>query len=168
MFPTGTAIFSSCRRYRYRLTRLCFPAAATPVAHQRSLVFVMLNPSVADETKDDPTLRRCTGFAEAWGFTRLDVVNLYARVATDPAELWKDAEPVGPDNDNMIVQTCTQPDVLVVCGWGACPKAAARVVTVRAMLRDEGVLLHHLGLTKEGHPRHPLYLPKTAIPTAWK
>lgn len=167
LFETGLAIFSPCRTYRYRLSRLCFPAESPPAPLHRTLVFVMLNPSVADETSDDPTLRRCIGFAETWGYSHLDIVNLYARVATDPTDLWKSPDPVGPDNDDHLARACTQPRALVVCAWGACPAAAQRAGVVRQLLRNKAVPVHHLGLSKHGYPRHPLYLPKKTTPTEW-
>lgn len=178
LFETGSAEFSDCRRYRYRLTRLAFPTtnaslrrmvAMKAPAMLLRIVFVMLNPSSADEHTDDPTIRRCIGFAETLGFNRVDVVNLFAMVATDPRDLWSTPvlEAVGPENDQWLLATCLQPASFVVCAWGAQPRAAERAASVRHMLRMKGVVLHHLGLTSAGDPRHPLYLPKTATPEEW-
>src|SRR5262249_14212908 len=90
------AVISDCGRYRYSLTRR-WGDAAEPRA-----LFVMLNPSTADAEQDDPTIRRCIGFAKAWGMGSLEVVNLYALRATDPAALLSAPDPIGPKNDTMI------------------------------------------------------------------
>lgn len=96
-----SAIISPCGQYRYRLERAwdrSFPAA----------VFVCLNPSIADATLDDPTLRKCVGFARRWGCGHLVLVNLFALRATDPREMKRHPSPVGPDNDRHI-QEAVQP-----------------------------------------------------------
>ena len=128
------------------------------------MVFVGLNPSTADEEADDPTIRRCVGFARDWGFARLDVVNIYAFRATDPRALWAADDPVGPENDRVLAQVVGSAD-LVVAAWG--------VQARRDRVRDlAGILarvpLYALGVAKEGAPRHPLYVRADAQPAPYE
>jgi hypothetical protein len=147
---------SPCRTWRYSLTRDV--AASTGAG---TVAFVGLNPSSADETTDDPTIRRCTGFARRWGFARLAVINLYAYRERHPRTLATVADPVGPENDDVIAEVVEGSD-LVVCAWGAWagPFASARV----ARILDLVAAPHCLGLTKHGAPRHPLYVRADALP----
>lgn len=153
------AIFSPCRKYRYALTRV-FATLASP---QRACLFVMLNPSTADENTDDPTIRRCVGFAESWGYSRLDVVNLFALRATDPAALLVAIDPVGFDNDRYIEFYARGAD-LIVCAWGAHGVLNGRSLAVTKILHDAGFALKCLGLTASGQPKHPLYIPANKQP----
>ena len=106
------AVISACGRYRYLLTRQVGPGP-------RTATFIMLNPSTADATNDDPTIRRCIGFARQWGCGRLAVLNLFAFRATEPADLKRAEEPVGPENRAWFERTLLgTPDGPVVCGWG--------------------------------------------------
>ncbi|TME62616.1 MAG: DUF1643 domain-containing protein [Chloroflexi bacterium] len=139
------ATFSADRRYRYRLWRRW--DGARPV-----VAFVMLNPSTADARRDDPTIRRCIGFAKSWGFGGVEVVNLFAYRATDPGELRRVADPVGVDNDRHIRRAIARAD-LVVLAWGA--RAGSRRLLNLPQARC-------LGLTRAGQPRHPLYLRRDA------
>lgn len=150
------AVISADFLYRYRLTRSWGPG--------KQVVFIMLNPSTATAEVDDPTIRRCVGFAKAWGFESLAVVNLFARRATDPGVLYEVEDPVGPENDQHLLEVCSKAD-LVVAAWGVHGAFRRRGDRVRDLLKLTTV--HHLGLTKDGHPRHPLYLPKTLTPTAF-
>jgi hypothetical protein len=131
--------------------------------------FIMLNPSTADADTDDPTIRRCIGFAQREGCAGLRVVNLYALRATDPRELWKHADPVGPLNDFHLRDEFL--DVaygggLVIAAWGAHARPD-RVAVVRNLAAGFGVDLHALGFTKAGQPRHPLYLRGDAPLVPW-
>jgi len=146
---TGGATFSRDRRYRYRLWRRWDRS-------RPAVAFVMLNPSTADARRDDPTIRRCIGFARAWGFGGVDVVNLFAYRATDPRELLRVADPVGPRNSRHI-QRAGLGAALVVIAWGAHPSAARRAPISLPRARC-------LGLTRTGQPRHPLYLRRDARP----
>ena len=152
------AVISPCGRYRYALTRRWGTGAG--------VTWVMLNPSTADDAHDDATLRRVTAFSRAWGFSALTVVNLYALRATDPARLWQDPDPVGPDNDRHITRAagCRE----LVAAWGAHARAD-RVAAVLALLAAAPGTgrLHALALTKSGQPRHPLYLRADQIPRPW-
>jgi hypothetical protein len=150
------ALISPCGLYRYWLSREWDPGA-------EKLAFIMLNPSTADAEVDDPTIRRCMAFARRDGFGGIVVANLFAFRATDPAALKTAADPVGPDNDiglrlNLLTSPIRAAD-LVVAAWGAnCRIRGERDKAVRRMAADGGVTLHHLGLTKDGHPKHPLYI----------
>lgn len=147
-----TAVFSRCGRYRYTLGRRWS-------VDGEHIVWIMLNPSQADETNDDATIRRCMSFSRIWGYGGLIVVNLYALCATNPRQLLSVADPVGPDND------CHVAEVLfparrrtVIAAWGANPLAQARARVVLSITRRD---IDCLGLTGTGHPRHPLYVPAT-------
>ena len=157
-----TAVFSPERTYRYSLERELDPGNHT------SVLFIMLNPSTADEIENDPTIRRCMGFAKAWGFGRLLVANLFAFRATNPGDMMRPTvEPVGPDNDKHIIELARLVD-LVVCAWGVNGSYGNRGLAVAKMLRDEGIKPHHLGLTAKGFPSHPLYLKKSTQPQLWE
>lgn len=166
-YPAGvdvrrTAVLSEDGLYRYSLVRRW---AATGVPAQ----FVMLNPSTADDTLDDPTIRRCVGFARALGCAGLVVVNLYAYRATKPADLWRAEDPVGPDADTYlgVVALRTRSEgAPLIAAWGANAKPD-RVEQALTIIRERGAQLTALGVTKAGQPRHPLYLPGTATPTPW-
>ena len=131
------------------------------------LTFVMLNPSTADADQDDPTIRRCVGFARTLGYDGINVVNLYAFRATKPADLWLAAEPTGGErNDDLLreIGRCAEYGMPVVAAWGANAKRdrVNQVLTFRGWDK-----ITALGLTKSGAPRHPLYLPASATPTPW-
>lgn len=152
------AVISACGRYRYLLTRQVGPGA-------RTATFVMLNPSTADATNDDPTIRRCIGFARQWGCGRLAVLNLFAFRATDPADLKRAEEPVGPENKDWFDRALSVPDPgPVICAWGVHGEHRCQDLIVLDWLAGYGVEPLALGVTRDGHPRHPLYLPKTAEP----
>lgn len=128
-------------------------------------VFIMLNPSTADSTKDDPTIRRCINFAKSLGCGSLLVGNLYAFRATDPRDLFKAAEPTGGRrNDEVLTELLGRGDV-VIAGWGAHGKSE-RVAEVLRLPGAERIAT--LALTKAGAPRHPLYVPGAAIPASWR
>jgi hypothetical protein len=143
------AEFSDDAVYRYRLWRTW--------GSRPPLVFVMLNPSTADGTIDDPTIRRCMGFAKREGDGGIIVVNLYALRATDPKALRTHPSPVGPLNDQHIAEACRSAEY-IVAAWGADPMAPTRSRTVAAIARAAGKPLVCLGRTRDGAPRHPLYL----------
>lgn len=134
--------------YRYTLTR-CWQSAAPTV------VFVMLNPSRADAEQDDPTLRRCIGFAQTWGFGVLEVVNLFAYRTAHPKQLRQAANPVGLDNDRYIQAATNRADRVVVA-WGNQGGWRDRNQTVLTLLAD--LDLYCLGVTQRQQPRHPLYV----------
>lgn len=161
-YLSRTAVISGCGQYRYRLGR----SWAADTSPGRTVAFVMLNPSTADAMVDDPTIRRCVGFARDWGFAALEVVNLLAYRATNPRDLVAVRDPFGPYNPGHLADAVREAD-LVVAAWGASfPQQLAWSVDVTAaLLRDRGA--HHLGLTAAGHPRHPLYLRADTQPVRW-
>ena len=152
----GNAQFSPCRRYRYSLRRNWIGGSGT-------VNFIGLNPSTADETLDDPTIRRCIGFAKLWGFESLVMLNLFAWRATNRKEIRRVSDPVGPDNDAALREHIIWPDRLTVAAWGTDGTHLGRADTVRAMFPE----LSCLRLTKDGHPEHPLYLPKDLTPAPY-
>lgn len=157
-----TAVLSEDGVYRYRLARWWG-------GDHRAAIFVMLNPSTADAEVDDPTIGRCVGFAQSWGMGGLVVVNLYALRSTDPKGLWKSPDPVGPTNDEHlreVAETAAMCDWPLVAAWGANARPD-RVAQVRA-LPGMQKQLSHLGLTKAGAPRHPLYLRADTTRTRWE
>jgi hypothetical protein len=157
LFGTGllhSAVLSPCGTYRYELTRRW---------SSRSLAgWVMLNPSTADADVDDPTVRRCIGFTKAWGYGGLVIRNLFALRATDPSELDRHADPVGPENDAHLARC--QRDALTVIAWGA--RGGRRGRDVLELLATHGVRPYRLAVTGNGQPRHPLYLKASLVPTA--
>ena len=153
--PAG-AIFSPCNRYRYTLWRRWLTGTGT-------CVFVMLNPSTADASHDDPTVRRCIGFAKAWGFRELEVVNLFALRATDPREIYTACDPIGRDNTWILMTQCKLAS-FIVAAWGAHGEYQGRGAEVLRRLKEAGLTVHELGRTKAGHPKHPLYLSASTLP----
>lgn len=168
----SSATLSSCENYRYTLRR------SWGGDGDGEVVWIMLNPSTADASLDDPTIRRCVAFSRSWGKVGLYVVNLFARRASKPSVCFDGKiDPVGPVNDTAIMSAATG-GRLVIAAWGASvgpdmrPSVSGRPAAVRKMLRDAGVRLHHLGLTRGGHPKHPLArgthrIPDGQEPIAW-
>lgn len=141
---TGLATLSPCGKHRYTLTRHRGPAFQGP-----RVVFVMLNPSTADASIDDPTIRRCSGFADRLGFDRLDVVNLFSWRATSPVDLLFAPAPEGdPENMRVILRVCGGA-AMVVAAWGGpySPKplreliGVVRAIRLAAEERDAGALV---------------------------
>jgi hypothetical protein len=145
------ARFSPDRLYRYHLWRVWEPS-------RRSFVLIGLNPSTADETQDDPTIRRCINFAKREGCGRLDMLNLFAWRSTDPAALRRVSDPVGPENDEVIgdVIGMAGGDVRVVAAWGG--HGSARGDRLVREINGWACGVWCFGTTKDGSPRHPLYL----------
>lgn len=143
----SSALISDCLRYRYLLTR-GDPAAMCAI--------VMLNPSTADASKDDSTVRKLRGHAADWGYPGFLVANCYAWRSTDPKVLRDVADPVGPDNDVCLQAVATLPLVIVAWGKHAQPERARQV---EAILRAPGRPLWCLGVNLDGSPKHPLYVP---------
>lgn len=137
--------------------------------HAGICVFIMLNPSTADGEQDDPTIRRCVGFARKLGFDRLEVVNLFAWRATAPSDLLAvppDRDPVGHENQRAVARALDDAG-LIICAWGAHGGHLDQDETMLGWIemanhREAPVVA--LGRTSAGFPRHPLYLPSSAIP----
>lgn len=139
--------FSADKRYRYTLWR------ETGEQGESYVQFIGLNPSTADETINDPTVRRCMGFAHDWGFRWMVMTNVFAYRATDPRDMKKQVHPFGPDNARWIHETAQSAD-LVIAAWGVHGTWEGGDGHVRALVSN----LKCLGKTKDGHPKHPLYL----------
>ena len=140
--------------YRYALSR-------TWDSDLPECVFIMLNPSTADAKENDPTIRRCIGFAKDFGCGSLTVVNLYAFRSTDPKKLWLTPDPVGRLNDSFITSAFKAADGPIIAAWGA---NAERGRAQQAMNLARGKEVLALGINKDGSPKHPLYLPKSSVP----
>jgi hypothetical protein len=140
--------------YRYTLSRIITTPSVRP---RKRVLWVMLNPSTATDTKDDATIRKCIGFSQRWYCTFMSVVNLYAARSTDPKGLKKMADPVGPENDKTIVHEAAHTD-LIVLAWGNLPTYAKRRGRAVLWLLKPWVT-HTLGITKAGFPRHPSRAP---------
>lgn len=159
----SVAVYSDDERYRYLLTRTWDPAGA------RAL-FVMLNPSTATEVQNDPTVERCERRARTLGFGAFRVTNIFAWRATDPKDMRAQPDPVGPENDRAILDSvdwAAGPGAKIVCAWGAHGAHLDRGRHVEALLRGTGRALYHLGLTKAGAPKHPLYIGYDRQPEPW-
>lgn len=163
---SGSAIISPCGLYRYTLHRQ-IPSALRWV---KPCLFGLLNPSKADATVDDNTLRRGLSFARSWGCTSLTFINLFAFRATDPRELmaaWqRGSDVIGPDNDRYILE---QLDAhcrigIIVAAWGTHPLTKRRRY-IQKLFAEAGAQC--LGTTKAGDPRHPLYLSSDVQLTPW-
>jgi hypothetical protein len=158
------AVYSPCERYRYLLTRVWDEAGP------RAL-FVMLNPSTATEVQNDPTVERCERRARALGFGSFRVTNIFAWRDTDPRRMRAAADPIGPDNDAAIRDSATDwirsPADRILCAWGTHGAHLGRGAAVSALLRRTQRPLYTLGLTKDGHPTHPLYIGYDRQPKLW-
>ena len=156
----GSAEFSECGLYRYMLTR----EWADLLASQRC-VFVLLNPSTADAEKDDPTIRRCVGYARQWGFGSLAVLNIFAYRSTDPTNLLLMGDPVGPKNREFFVRTLgSVPLPFVVCAWGRWGYYRDQGRQALGWIKKCGCEPMALQVNKDGQPGHPLYLRKDLVP----
>lgn len=162
--PDTSAIISPCGAYRYTLSR---GWGLTTLARSNGiLTVVMLNPSTADATKNDPTIRRVMDFAFGHLFAGIRVLNLFALRATNPDELLHHPDPVGPHNDQHLraaLAAAVDADRPVLAAWGAYAgkkwSAIDRADQVMALV--PGVRWVCLGTTKHGSPRHPLYVRST-------
>jgi hypothetical protein len=153
--PAGSATFSPCGLYRYRLERR-LPRGS------RTMALVMLNPSKAGADEDDQTVTKVIRFSERIDVGRFIVVNAAALISTDPKGLARAADPIGPDNDRHILEAAREADIVVVAWGGGVSnlrgKLATRPAQVLDLLRADGHELWCWGFTKDGHPRHPLML----------
>lgn len=155
----STAVYSDCERYRYSLTRV-WDQGGTKVH------FVMLNPSTATEVQNDPTVERCERRARALGHGGFRVTNIFAWRDTDPRKMRAATDPTGDANDAAIQNGAVWADV-TICAWGTHGEHRGRGAEVEQMLRNSGAHLMHLGLSKAGHPKHPLYIAYAQRPERW-
>lgn len=158
--------------YRYSLSRWWGPGEDDDPSYgevsTKRILWIMLNPSTATESKDDPTIRRCISFSKAWGFPGLTICNMFAWRATNPAELRDCPDPVGGSNDcGISAHAIYAPKI--VAAWGAeAARFPEREAKLRAILALHGDKLIVLGLTAEGHPKHPLYVTGDTQPVPWR
>jgi hypothetical protein len=148
------ACISRCGTYRYALWRHW--------AQGPQVLFVMLNPSTADHRQNDPTIRRCIGLASAWGYGALAVGNLFAFRTPSPKVLKRAAQPVGRANDHWLERLAAESN-RVIAAWGNDGAFLGRDQQVCELLGP----LHALALTRQGQPRHPLYIPNGTRPSFW-
>lgn len=155
------AFISKDELYRYSLTRYTDPVFTA----DNTLVFIMLNPSTADANTDDPTIRKCKGFSERWGFRNFAVINLYAFRSTNPKELWKVEDPIGPQN-NWCIEDHIKSFKHFICAWGNNAKKE-RVDEVCFILENWDRKLWCLDVNASGMPKHPLYVPYEKAVQKW-
>jgi hypothetical protein len=150
-------IFSPCRTYRYTLWR------KWDMYNPTYAMFIGLNPSTADEVQDDPTIRRCIGFAKAWGYGALCMTNAFAFRTTYPSIMKSYPFPVGPDNNHWIFEMAKEAGI-VIAAWGIDGAHLGREAEIIRIIKN----LHCLGTTKKGFPKHPLWLRKETVPVLYK
>lgn len=158
LFNNDYAVYSPNKQYRYVLSRAIPSNFDRSTRWRKPIAFLMLNPSTATAMENDPTIRRCIGFAEREGYNRLYIVNLFGMRATDPKDLASAYDPVGPANDDKVHEIITSVNYdggPIIAAWGANPVAEERA---EQLLEHINAPLHCLGLTKKGAPRHPLYI----------
>ena len=152
-----SACIDDTEAYRYKLSRIWN-------SDKPMVMFIMLNPSTADADVDDPTIRRCIGFARSWGYGGLWVGNLFALRSSHPGDLLLADDPVGSQNNAALKSMADRSDQVVVA-WGSfAAKFPAQEAQVREMFR---LRLYCLATTKDGHPRHPLYLKGDLTPIVY-
>ncbi|MCP5087871.1 MAG: DUF1643 domain-containing protein [Rhodobacteraceae bacterium] len=156
----SSAVYSDCEHYRYSLTRIWDSSG-------RKALFVMLNPSTATEVQNDPTVERCERRARTLGFGAFRVCNIFAYRATDPRNMRAQPDPVGPANDTAITRSSGWADQ-IICAWGTHGEHLNRGPEVADLLRAQPKPLYHLGLSKAGHPKHPLYIGYAVLPELWE
>jgi hypothetical protein len=144
------AVISDCGKYRYLLRR------TWDHTKPRALL-IMLNPSTADAKLDDPTIRSCVRLLSGLHYGSMEVVNIFGWRATDPDELPKQADPIGPMNERIVAAAISRCDV-VVCAWGANAMAARKSQYLCALIRSNKPGIYCFGMTKSGAPKHPLYV----------
>jgi len=150
------ATLSPCKQYRFQLER----SWGKPVTRNSTVGFIGLNPSTADATHDDPTIRKCIAYAQAWHFKKLIMVNLFAWRATNPNELLETNHPVGALNDKYVDAALKQCRLVVAC-WGEYGTILNRSDDLRTRYPKR---LMCLSTNQSGEPTHPLYLPATLKP----
>ncbi len=150
-------VFSPCRTWRYVLRHFW----GEPGEAERAIAWIGLNPSTADENQLDPTLRRIRGFSTDWGYNCFYMLNAFGFRATDPKVMRAAADPVGPENDRWILEMTGKVD-RTVCAWGRHATFLHRQERLFTLLADRH--LYYLEKTKDGIPKHPLYLRSDLLP----
>ena len=145
-FSKSGAVFSDCRKYRYALWRMWNE-------HMPIAMIIGLNPSTADQTRNDPTITRCINFSRSWGYGGVCVTNLFGFRATAPTELKAHHDPIGKENDAWVHEMA-KGAAITVAAWGNHGKFLNRSLEILPSLDR----LHCIKLNKSGEPAHPLYL----------
>lgn len=160
----SNAYRSDDRLYRYLLWRIWD-------IDRPAQLWIMLNPSTASETDDDPTIRKCKEFSRRAGYGGISIANLFAFRATSPKDLFKANNPIGPVNQQFLTQALLAarnvPAIKVIAAWGAHGRDTSMESYVRCQAAALGMPLYALRVTKDGAPGHPLYIPYTAQPQQW-
>ena len=156
--------------YRYNLSRIVREPDLLSTARRR-VVFCMLNPSTAEEDihgKNDPTVRRCIGYAFDWHYTDMEVVNAFAARSTDPDALLRMDDPVGPSNDAAIRAAMLRSDLFIAAWGGHKSVKEGRQDAIVQLARECGIAIYALKVNGDGTPAHPLYLSKMLEPVLWR
>ena len=149
---TRKAVFSPCRNWRYHLSQKWD-------ADKNNLIWLLLNPSTADETQNDPTVERCERRARMWGFGGVEVFNIFAYRATDPLDMKAQKDPVGPENDEWIAEYARRSlETTAIIGWGEHGAHNDRGRRVLDILKANQARVNALHVNASGHPKHPLYI----------
>ncbi|MEK9733017.1 MAG: DUF1643 domain-containing protein [Paracoccaceae bacterium] len=156
----STALYSDCLSYRYSLRRVWD-------LNGKRVHFVMLNPSTATEVQNDPTVERCERRARALGYGAFCVTNIFAWRETDPKKMRAVPDPIGAYNDEAISKASRWAD-LTIAAWGTHGAHLDRGAQVKRLLATLKAPVFHLGLSKEGHPKHPLYIAYQQLPEPWE
>lgn len=160
LFETRETVFSPCRKYRCRLRQIWEPTLP-------SLCFLMLNPSTADETRNDPTVERCERRARATAECGgVEIINIFSYRATMPEDMKAQADPTGPDNDAHILEAARNAH-MVICAWGRHGQHLDRGRNVLEMLHRECIKTYCLKINSDGYPAHPLYIGYNVKPTPY-
>ncbi len=154
MTTTSTATFSPDRVHRYALWR-------TWDESKGIVMFIGLNPSTADEVKNDPTVTRCINYAKRWGYGGMIMSNIFAYRATDPKVMKAAKDPVGSENDKWLLKLANE-SIVIMAVWGNHGEFMKRGKAVMDLFKD--VELHCLVMNKTGHPKHPLYYSNSLKP----
>lgn len=152
------AYISECGKYRYWLQR------SWDGGRGKYVTFIMLNPSTADANIDDPTIRRCIGYAKDWGYSGLTVLNLFAYRATSPKDMKNAKDPIGYKSEMYLNNFISSADGPIICAWGNHGSFMNADEYVLKMIRNAGKIPMALKVSKGGNPSHPLYLKKNLLP----
>lgn len=158
--------FSKCRKYRFTLWREILPDLFEGISSKQSgfVQFIGLNPSTADEVVNDNTVSKCIAWTKQWGYGAMCMTNAFAFRATDPADMLSQADPIGDGNDTWLNAIAIDASIIVPC-WGNDGAHMNRSETMLQYLPAEK--LRCFGVTKQGHPRHPLYMANRAELLPW-
>lgn len=152
------ATFDPAKTFRYTLWRNFV------MDPKDACLWIMLNPSTADESTDDPTVRRCQQFSRAWGFDSCQVVNIFAYRSRDPNVLPDVSDPIGPENDDVLRREAAAASK-IICAWGVNGSVNGRSTQLRVLL--SAFECWCFGLTKNREPLHPLYQPAKIALVRW-